>query len=210
MSCADCPLGYLIHEQTLCDPTITIDVDQGVANFEDMPFMVTITSTVGSSGKHYVLAARVMNTDGSYYTGQLFSDVFELTGANGTRAKFQQQGNTLWGDDGMACLGFSCVKGCADAPNITTTDGYYDTCINSCPGVSVDPNSSHDPTAALVEPSACPNSVSSKATTTTTMSRSSTRPVTAAARTGVAVPMNPYNAMLSAAFPPLLKAGLLG
>ncbi|KAH7070402.1 hypothetical protein BKA63DRAFT_75948 [Paraphoma chrysanthemicola] len=209
---------YLIHEQTLCDPTINITVNAGIVVFNATPFTVTIPPSVGPSGKHYAIAARVMNTDGSYYTGQMYSDVIELTGANGTWAWFQQQGRNLWGDDGMSCSGFSCVKDCASGPNITYADGSYRRCIDTCPGVSVDPNSSRGgaPTAARVVPSACPSSVTSRATATATMtspgggSRSSSRTAAAAAPTGAAVARCAARATVFALFPFLVMIILQG
>ncbi|KAH7082101.1 hypothetical protein FB567DRAFT_98222 [Paraphoma chrysanthemicola] len=209
---------YLIHEQTLCDPTINITVNAGIVVFNATPFTVTIPPSVGPSGKHYAIAARVMNTDGSYYTGQMYSDVLELTGANGTWANFQRQGNNLWGDDGMSCSGFSCVKDCANGPNITNTDGSYRRCINSCPGVSVDPNSSRGgaPTAARVVPSACSSAVTSRTTATVTMtspgggSRSSSRTAAAAAPTGAAVARSATGAIVFALFPFLVMVILQG
>lgn len=165
-----CLVGYLIHEQTLCDPLV--EIDSSYVSFKNTTFSVTIPTTVGPSGKHYVLMARILNTDGSYYGSSLESDVFELTGANGTWAGYQTEGYTLWGDDGTACSGFACVKNCSDAAANrlgaqNTTD--YENCANICPDVSIDfENSTRggQPTASLTTPSPCAALPSTSATTT--------------------------------------------
>lgn len=205
--------GYLIHEQTLCDPTIAWRKNPwDYITFNNTPFTITIPANVGPSGKHYVLMARVMNTDGSYYTSQMYSDVFELTGANGTWAQFQQQYRYLWGDDGIDCVGFSCVKDCADASNMVTTNGTYQKCVNSCPNVSIDwENSSRggDPTAAQVDASACPSPSSSSATPTVGTSNggqstgSASNTTGNAAQTGSAPPPRHLGALLPLALLPL-------
>ena len=207
-------IGYLIHEQSLCDPTINFTKDGSIIAFDNTPFSVTIPANVGPSGKYYVLAARVMNTDGSYYTSQVYSDVFELAGANGTWADIQKQGRSLWGDDGMACTGWSCVKDCADAPNMVTTNGTYEKCVNSCPGVSIDPNWSRggDPTAALVEPSACPSLSSTGATPTGSgdnPTRSSSRTAATASQTGAAASRQNLSILVALMSTPLMTAMLL-
>jgi hypothetical protein len=212
--------GYLVHEQTLCDPTVAWRKNPwDYITFNNTPFTVTIPANVGPSGKHYVLMARVMNTDGSFYTGQMNSDVFDLTGANGTWARFQQQGSYLWGDNGIDCVGWSCVKGCADATNMVTTNGTYEKCVNSCPNVSIDwDNSSRggDPTAALVKASACPTPSSSSATPTAgtrtvrQSAGSASNTAGATARTGSAPPRPYLKALLSLAFLPLAIHLLFG
>jgi hypothetical protein len=73
-------LGYLIHEQMLCDSFIEIADDY--ASFMSTPFDGTIPPTVGPSGSHYVLTVRIRKTDGSRYGASLDSEVFDLIGAN--------------------------------------------------------------------------------------------------------------------------------
>ncbi|KAJ4362060.1 hypothetical protein N0V83_011002 [Neocucurbitaria cava] len=88
------PECYLIHEQSLCDPTINIYSDY--IDLDDTPITVTIPPSVGPAGAHYVLIGRILNTDGSYYGSTWESDVFDLTGANGTWANYQRTGYTMW------------------------------------------------------------------------------------------------------------------
>jgi hypothetical protein len=165
--------GYLIREQSLCGPTIAFGKDSSIITFDKTSFTVTIPADVGPSGRHYVLAARIMNTDGSHYTSQVFSDVFELTGANGAWAEFQKDGMSLWGDDGMSCTGWSCVKDCATTAKVRAwmvamSKKYYN-CINACPDVSVRLSPSHDGVdgGPLIEPPACPSVPSASPTPNT-------------------------------------------
>jgi hypothetical protein len=157
-----------------------------------------------------------MNTDGSYWGGQMFSKAFELTGANGTWAKYQQMGSTRWGDDGIACTGLTCVKDCADAHgNGTAPYSIYQGCINSCPGVSVDPNSSRggDPTAALVKPSTCPSPLSTSATVTVSggiPTGSTLRTGAVASQTGAIASGHRHNVLMSLVFASLILAVILG
>lgn len=152
--------GYLIKEQTLCDASIKVFPDY--IGFYDTPFTVTIPPTVGPSGAHYTLIGRIINTDGSYYGSTWESDVFKLDGANGTWANYQMNNRQLWGDDGISCSGFACVKDCAGTETgfggTGTTDGSYQSCANACPGVYIDPSSSvgGQPTASLTRPPVCP------------------------------------------------------
>jgi hypothetical protein len=192
-----CAAGYLIHEQTLCDASIDINSDS--VNYQNTKFNVTIPANVGPSGKHYVLTAQTLNTDGSYYGAPLESDVFELIGANGTWASYHKEGYTLWGDDGIPCSGFACTKKCAgdfsngaSAPSGSNSTFYE--CINACPSVSVDESSTRggQPTAALTTPSPCPSSRSPSATEATTTGEPTatrSRSATAAAGTSAAGPM---------------------
>ena len=162
----------------------------------DTPITVTVPPTVGPSGKHYTLIGRILNTDGSYYGATWESDVFDLTGANGTWSSSQQKGYTMWGDDGMACTGFACVKECADSVGPTSQDTEYQNCANNCPGVDIDFESSSyggQPTAALTQPTACSISLSTSASATSSTTavngrptRSSTRTAAASAATGAA------------------------
>ena len=103
---------------------------------------------------------RILNTDGSYYGAEWQSDVFDLQGANGTWGSWQRQGAQLWGDDGMSCIGFACVKDCADTTDADTGDhnDAYRQCANSCPSVDIDWSSTRggQPTASLTRPTACP------------------------------------------------------
>jgi hypothetical protein len=103
---------------------------------------------------------RILNTDGSYYGAEWQSDVFDLTGANGTWGDYQRQGYQLWGDDGMSCTGFACVKECSDILGpVTTNETMYHDCANSCPDVDIAFEISTrggQPTAALTKPTACP------------------------------------------------------
>lgn len=154
--------GYLIHEQTLCDASIDVATDH--VSFQNTSFSVTVPPTVGPSGEHYVLIARTFQTDGSWYGSSLESNVFDLTGANGTWSQTQKQGYTLWGDDGIACSGFACVKNCSDQTNGPSSNSEasnntaYDDCANACPNVSIDFENSTQggqPTASLTTPSPC-------------------------------------------------------
>jgi hypothetical protein len=149
------PPGYLNHEQTLCDPSIVISEDS--INLNGTFTTVTIPPTVGPSGKHYTIIGRILNTDGSYYGAEWQSDVFDLVGANGTWGNWQRQGYQLWGDDGISCTGFACVKDCANTLGPSTTNGTYENCANSCPSVDINPSSTRggQPTAALTKPTAC-------------------------------------------------------
>lgn len=103
-----------------------------------------------------------MNTDGSHYTSEAYSDLFELAGANGTWPDWQRQVNALWGADGMSCTGWACVKECAESAGANATTitwpKYYRSCINVCPGVDVHYKPSHGGVddGPLVEPPACP------------------------------------------------------
>lgn len=150
--------GYLIHEQPLCDSTIEIADDH--VSFDDTPFNVTIPSTVGPSGAHYVLTAQVHQTDGSWYGASLDSEVFELRGGNGTWSSFQESGlgRTLWGTDGIPCGSYACVKGCADTLIGRKNSTDYQDCANNCPDVYIDfENSTRggQPTASRTRPSEC-------------------------------------------------------
>lgn len=145
-----------------------------------------------------------MNTDGSYYGSTWESDVFELTGANGTWSKSQQSGYTLWEADGISCTGFSCVKNCADpsAQSAVTQNGtqQYQDCANACPGVNIEfgngtPLRGGRPTTALTKPTACPDVQASNTgaiattgkPTATSPTRSASRIAAASAPTGDAV-----------------------
>jgi hypothetical protein len=151
--------GYLIHEQTLCDKSIDIGSDS--VNYQNTTFNVTIPSTVGPAGRHYVLIAQTFNTDGSYYGASLNSDIFELIGANGTWSEYQLDGATLWGNQGIPCSGFACVKACAGGPSWKDQSDLaisrYEECVNACPSVSILESSTRggQPTAALTTPSPC-------------------------------------------------------
>jgi hypothetical protein len=148
--------GYLNHKQSLCDPSVIISEDS--INLNGTLTTITIPPTVGPSGKHYTIIGRILNTDGSYYGAEWQSDVFDLSGANGTWGNWQRQGYQLWGDDGMSCTGFACVKDCADTIGPSTTNNTYRDCTNSCPSVDIDWSSTRggQPTAALTKPTACP------------------------------------------------------
>ncbi|KAF2686201.1 hypothetical protein K458DRAFT_416508 [Lentithecium fluviatile CBS 122367] len=152
-------IGYLVHEHTLCHGSIDINIDS--VNYQNTSFSVTIPANVGPSGSHYALIARTFQTDGSWYGSSLESDAFELVGANGTRAEYQKGGYTLWGDDGLACSGFACVKECAgDTSFGTPSNTTYQKCANACPSVTIDFESSSyggQPTAALTTPLHAPS-----------------------------------------------------
>ncbi|KAH7382307.1 hypothetical protein BKA66DRAFT_570596 [Pyrenochaeta sp. MPI-SDFR-AT-0127] len=196
------PDCYLIYEQTLCDASIKIFPDY--IGFYDTPITVTIPPTVGPSGKHYTLIGRILNTDGSYYGATWESDVFDLTGANGTWSDQQRRGYTLWGDDGTACTGFACVKDCAETFGLASSprNATYEECANACPNVDIAFGSSTrggQPTAALTQPTACPELPATRTTRSTTSAgqtdnmptrptRSSSRTAVAAAPTGGATP----------------------
>lgn len=219
--------GYLIKEQSICDATIKVFSDY--IGFYDTPFTVTIPPTVGPAGAHYTLIGRIINTDGSYYGATWESDVIDLTGANGTWADYQKNGYQLWGDDGMACTGFACVKDCADTYGVeapfssseNATNGTYNDCANACPDVNIAfgiSTQGGQPTASLTQPTACPSLPGASSTetatvtngdetTTTGLLRSSTRTAAAAAGTGAAVPNLPSHAWLPA-FVMLLTANL--
>jgi hypothetical protein len=157
---------------------------------------VTIPANVGPSGKHYVLTAQTLNTDGSFYGASLESDIFELIGANGTWSPYQKDGYTLWGDDGIPCSAFTCVKQCAGdssfaRPAPSGSNSTHNECINACPSVSVDESYTRggQPTAALTTPSPCPSSRSlsaTEATTTGEPTATRSRSATAAAGTSAA------------------------
>ncbi|CAO2653102.1 Nn.00g025130.m01.CDS01 [Neocucurbitaria sp. VM-36] len=211
---------YLIYEQSLCDPTIKIFSDY--IGFYDTPITVTIPPSVGPSGKHYALIGRILNTDGSYYGSTWESDVFDLTGANGTWSDYQRNGYTVWGDDGMACTGFACVKECANSFGVgdNSWNTTYEDCANACPDVDIAFETSTyggQPTAALTQPTACPDlpsatTPSSVATTSRTTgmptTRSSTRTAAAAAATGGATSTLHLN-VLSSVFASVVVAILL-
>ena len=72
-------LGYLIHERSICDPSISLNRDSSNIALNNTALTVTIPASVGPSGKHCPIVTRVMNTDGFYYTVELYSSVFELT-----------------------------------------------------------------------------------------------------------------------------------
>jgi hypothetical protein len=137
---------------------------------------------------------RILNTDGSYYGSEWQSDVFDLKGANGTWGNGQKQGYQLWGDDGMSCTGFACVKDCAGATDTSTggdNDAYRE-CANSCPSVDIDWSSTRggQPTAAMTKPTACPRqaevtSVDTMRTATASM-RNPTRSAADSVATGAA------------------------
>lgn len=183
--------GYLIQEQPLCDASIEISSDS--VDYQDTRFRVTIPANVGPSGKHYVLIAQTLNTDGSYYGASLESDVFELTGANGTWSQYQKGGYTLWGDDAIPCSGFACVKKCAGDSSFGDTspsasNSTYEECANACPSVSIDKSSTRggQPTAALTTPSPCSNNRPPSATdATTTEERTTTRTRSATVAAGM-------------------------
>ncbi|KAF1834428.1 hypothetical protein BDW02DRAFT_598215 [Decorospora gaudefroyi] len=171
---AECFLNY---EQSLCDPTIQISEES--INLNGTSITVTVPPTVGPSGEHYALIGRILNTDGSYYGSEWQSDVFDLTGANGTWSEFQRQGTQLWGDDGMACTGFACVKQCADTLGYSTGEVEYTNCANACPDVDIDFESSTragQPTAALTEPTPCPGRVVTSTDTDATPTATDFRP----------------------------------
>lgn len=124
---------------------------------------MTIPASVGPSGKHYVLKAQTLKTDGSYYGATLESNVFSITGSTGDWGQYQLQGLTLWGDDGIPCGAYDCVRKCAseaqhDYKNgMKTPNSTYVDCANDCPNVYIDPSSSYggQPTTSLTTPSAC-------------------------------------------------------
>jgi hypothetical protein len=188
--------GFLNYEQSLCDPSIIISEDSITLNGTSIT--VTVPPTVGPSGKHYAIMGRILNTDGSYYGAEWQSDVFDLTGANGSWAGFQRQGNQLWGDDGMSCTGFACVKECADSAGpVTTNETIYQDCANSCPDVDIAFESSTrggQPTAALTKPTACPQrGASSTGTDTVPTETGSLGSPTRSAGVGVSTGAAPHS-----------------
>lgn len=198
---SDC---YLIHEQTLCDPSIEIESQH--ISFTSTPFNVTIPPTVGPSGEHYVLVARIHQSDGSRYGSALESEVFDLAGANGNWNSFQKTGYTLWGDDGIPCGSYACVKDCeatAEARGATNTT-LYQGCANKCPSVSIDfENSTYggQPTASLTKPSACSTVPSATAidskTTDVDVNPTATRTRSAAAAAGTSAAASRHNCRIS-------------
>lgn len=193
------PAGYLNREETLCDPTVVVFQDH--ISLYDTPVTVTIPSTVGPSGRHYALIGRIINTDGSYYGSTWESDVFDLQGANGTWADYQQTGYHLWGDDGIDCTGFACVKDCAATFGTSSTgsdtNSTYNGCANACPDVSIAFGSSTyggQPTTDLTQPTQCPEQPVTRTSgsstegmpTATRTTRTSTRTAAAGVSTGAA------------------------
>ncbi|OAL53069.1 hypothetical protein IQ07DRAFT_641482 [Pyrenochaeta sp. DS3sAY3a] len=170
------PDCYLINYQSLCDETIKIFPDYiGLYN---TPITVTIPPTVGPSGKHYNIIGRIINTDGTYYGATWESDIFDLTDANGTWANYQQQGYTLWGDDGTSCTGFSCVKDCANTFGTGPRNSTYEDCANACPEVDIAFGTSTyggQPTTELTQPSACPDLPATRTSGTTKATGTATR-----------------------------------
>jgi hypothetical protein len=104
----------------------------------------------------------------------------------------QRQGYQLWGDDGISCAGFACVKDCGDVIDPSTTNDTYSDCTNSCPGVDIDPSSHRggQPTAALTKPTACPDhaiaSAASSVSAATGLPGNSTRTAANSVATGAA------------------------
>jgi hypothetical protein len=162
-------LGYLIHEQSLCDPTIEIASDY--INFGNTSITLSIPASVGPSGRHYVLNARTMKTDGSYYGSELESNVFALNGGTGEWAGYELQGRTLWGDSGIPCGSYNCVRQCGiDGQERVQRNESYNDCANACPSVYIDPSSSYGgyPTAELTTPTPCAVQATSASATSTT------------------------------------------
>lgn len=115
-----------------------------------------------------MLIAQVHQTDGSWYGASLESEVFDLIDANGTWSSFQESGigRTLWGDDGIPCGSYACVKNCADSSLGETNRTLYNNCANECPSVSIDFANSTvggQPTASRTEPPDCGARASSTA-----------------------------------------------
>lgn len=155
----------------MCSPSVEI-TDDYVA-LRNLTFSVTIPPTVGPSGQHYVLIAQIFRTDGSWYGSKFDSEVFELTGANGTWSDYQSSGFTLWGTEALPCSSFACVNGCGDEtfkyqPNWPLVKNEtYQSCANACPSVSIDFDSSTQgglPTGSLTTPSSCSVSQTASAT----------------------------------------------
>jgi hypothetical protein len=140
-------LGYLIHERSICDPSISLNRDSSNVALNNTAF------SVGPSGKHYPIVTRVMHTDGFYYTVELYSYVFELTATDCSWATLEERASSVRGIDGIHCTGFSCVQDCSDTYDTATNTTIHNKCINSYPRLSVGPNSTRrgDTIAALVE-----------------------------------------------------------
>ncbi|KAF2020433.1 hypothetical protein BU24DRAFT_456511 [Aaosphaeria arxii CBS 175.79] len=196
---SDC---YLLQEETLCNPTI--EIDEGYVLFRNTTVTVTVPPSVGPSGKHYTVQGRILKTDGSYYGSSLDSNVFNLSGGTGEWADYELKGYTLWGDDGIPCGGYDCVRGCNNATFSAFDRNSTRECANSCPGVFINPTSSFggQPTATMSMPSACSIEYSSSipATSTTrtlpstTIVRSSTNTPNTA--TSGSVPKFPFISLI--------------
>ena len=191
-------IGYLINNEPICNPMIELR-NSGIY-YKNTTFDVTIPASVGPSGNHYVLMIRTTNTDGTYYGVRLESNVFNLSGGTGAWARFETQGNTLWGDDGIACGGYDCVRQCAATSNMNSTSSEtgYRACANSCPNVFIDPSSTRggQATAPLTQATPCSNAPTSTSATTgvtSTAGTSTSRRVAAAAGTGAASPALVFN-----------------
>lgn len=183
-------------------------------SLNDTPFNVTIPPTVGPSGAHYVLTAQIHQTDGSRYGSSLDSEVFELIDANGTWSGFQTEGlgNTLWGNDGISCGGYGCVKNCADSLVHAKNQTQYHDCANNCPGVSIDWSSSvgGQPTASRTKPPACDITATATATDAQaatdvreTISATQMRSPTGAAGSSAVPSTHSCSSLLSACLMPL-------
>ncbi|KAH7136108.1 hypothetical protein B0J11DRAFT_178672 [Dendryphion nanum] len=182
---------YLINTEPICNPTI--ELTNKDVYYKNTTFQVTVPASVGPSGKHYVLMMRTINTDGTYYGMWPASNVFYLTGGTGAWASFELQGNTLWGDDGIFCGGYDCVRRCAASGilNYTSKNNGYENCANSCPSVFIDPSSTRggQATASLTQATPCSLSQTPASSTTTSFGNPTatrTRSAAAAAGTGAA------------------------
>ncbi|KAF2652010.1 hypothetical protein K491DRAFT_719343 [Lophiostoma macrostomum CBS 122681] len=191
---SDC---YLLHEHALCDASISIAADH--VSYQNTSFTVSIPSSIGPSGSNYVLVARTLQTDGSYYGASLQSNVFELTGGTGKWSAVQSQGYTLWGADGIPCSSYSCVRNCSNAESEGTASNAqngtstYNACANSCPNVYIDPSSTRggQPTATLTMPTSCSlqataTSISEDTGSAINPTATGTKPIAGAAGTSAA------------------------
>lgn len=133
--------GFLARNISICDPTITIASDH--VSFDNTTIQFTIPPSVGPDGANYGVSIQLFQTDGSRYSVDVGSNIFNLSSATGNWSKSQLADWVLSSPDTIPCSSFACVKNCADMVwNLTmyaetSNDTVYRDCAAKCPGVTI-------------------------------------------------------------------------